>query len=641
MCTCGQNSLPYNPCGTCNPTPCTPQDCSCPITDLSTSCVLYTGDDLACSGILSNQILTDVITQLDAFICEVRDELILMFTLVNIGTGAKVFKGIDSLGRKQLRTITKTGDLIVVTENANEIDVTIDEDALEDFVQTNQLTYSVDNIGGGVEIYKDSTIVGDNEQFNLRTIVSDTLEVTEDGDNVRVEQADESGIPQFIVNSDYLGVTELGTEVKPFKNLQNALDAYVGNGVSNKVPENLGTLIRVRKDVNTFVGSLTYAGLNVIIENGATLSSNPTTGTFLCDVDSDATLPTNINYSMLNFSDTDTLDISITVEKGGNIQLQKRFIKNRGNNINLGGANGKIVRFSGDTSGVYKIAEVSVVSPSAESIFSLNEDNQAGFFNDGLENVIVSGTVQGFNSQLAYVGLNSKMSVNDCTLQFGEGATPFNINTIPIKINGGQVVCDNVSINNPTNLVNVVSLETETAVGGTFIASESKLGDNPEYVFANDDTGATTSCVLTLDKCTNTATVGDAFLKSFMASGIWNVRITDCNFNDWKVDDTKIKLIPGSLNTLGGNVVETLAEYASKALAVIGGLFTGCAFVNRKVITTGAFIAGVEYKISNIGNTDFTLIGASANTVGLYFTATGVGGGTTGTADLIIRDIVI
>lgn len=48
-------------------------------------------------------------------------------------------------------------------------------------------------------------------------------------------------------------------------------------------------------------------------------------------------------------------------------------------------------------------------------------------------------------------------------------------------------------------------------------------------------------------------------------------------------------------------------------------------------ITAGAFVVHVTYQILTIGTTDFTLIGASANTVGLRFIATGVGAGT-GTA---------
>lgn len=42
----------------------------------------------------------------------------------------------------------------------------------------------------------------------------------------------------------------------------------------------------------------------------------------------------------------------------------------------------------------------------------------------------------------------------------------------------------------------------------------------------------------------------------------------------------------------------------------------------------GSFTVGQSYKIVTVGTTDFTLIGASANTIGVIFTATGVGSGT-------------
>jgi hypothetical protein len=48
----------------------------------------------------------------------------------------------------------------------------------------------------------------------------------------------------------------------------------------------------------------------------------------------------------------------------------------------------------------------------------------------------------------------------------------------------------------------------------------------------------------------------------------------------------------------------------------------------------GAFVIGQEYKIVAIGSTDFTLIGAASNTVGVIFTATGVGTGS-GTASIV------
>ncbi len=45
-------------------------------------------------------------------------------------------------------------------------------------------------------------------------------------------------------------------------------------------------------------------------------------------------------------------------------------------------------------------------------------------------------------------------------------------------------------------------------------------------------------------------------------------------------------------------------------------------------VTAGSFVIGKSYTIRSIGTTDYTLIGAVANTVGVLFTATGVGSGT-------------
>lgn len=50
--------------------------------------------------------------------------------------------------------------------------------------------------------------------------------------------------------------------------------------------------------------------------------------------------------------------------------------------------------------------------------------------------------------------------------------------------------------------------------------------------------------------------------------------------------------------------------------------------VDDNELTAGAFIIGHKYTITSVGNTDFTAIGASGNTVGVVFTATGVGSGT-------------
>lgn len=44
-------------------------------------------------------------------------------------------------------------------------------------------------------------------------------------------------------------------------------------------------------------------------------------------------------------------------------------------------------------------------------------------------------------------------------------------------------------------------------------------------------------------------------------------------------------------------------------------------------VTAGSFVVGTEYTIASVGTTNFVAIGAASNTVGVVFTATGVGSG--------------
>ena len=104
-------------------TPCTgTPDCTCPVKDLSTDCSTYTGDDLVNSGITKNTILTKVITDLDTYINNKFNEALNYLSLINIGAGAKVFKGISGIGNKEIRTIEQ-GDDILVTEETDTIKI--------------------------------------------------------------------------------------------------------------------------------------------------------------------------------------------------------------------------------------------------------------------------------------------------------------------------------------------------------------------------------------------------------------------------------------------------------------------------------------------------------------------------------------
>ncbi len=208
-------------CNSCQPTicnQCPPTECECAVR-ISTDCVTYTGDDLACSSIPKNTILTDVIIQLDAFICQAIADLDAAINLINIGTGAEIYKGIDGIGRRELRKINPVGDLITVTQNTNDISVSIDENALGDFIEENQITYTCDSLGViptiGNEgfIYKETVnLIGDITEFRFRSIhnTDGTVEIIEEADTVLINSK------TFIEEGDNVTVTGTGTPTDPF-----------------------------------------------------------------------------------------------------------------------------------------------------------------------------------------------------------------------------------------------------------------------------------------------------------------------------------------------------------------------------------------------------------------------------------------
>jgi hypothetical protein len=82
----------------------------------------------------------------------------------------------------------------------------------------------------------------------------------------------------------------------------------------------------------------------------------------------------------------------------------------------------------------------------------------------------------------------------------------------------------------------------------------------------------------------------------------------------------------------------TLEAAATAALTWRSGVYD-LEMIGPAVASTD-IVSGKVYTIASVGTTDFTLVGATANTVGLSFTATGVGVGTgtvEGVVDLIMN----
>jgi hypothetical protein len=84
----------------------------------------------------------------------------------------------------------------------------------------------------------------------------------------------------------------------------------------------------------------------------------------------------------------------------------------------------------------------------------------------------------------------------------------------------------------------------------------------------------------------------------------------------------------------------TLGTQSDTAVNILGGSISNVTISNADIsansvhgpiITAGSFVVGQVYTIVSVGTTNFTSIGASSNTIGVTFIATGVGSGT-GTA---------
>ena len=103
---------------------------------------------------------------------------------------------------------------------------------------------------------------------------------------------------------------------------------------------------------------------------------------------------------------------------------------------------------------------------------------------------------------------------------------------------------------------------------------------------------------------------------------------------DNSVNVATTNFVTSAISTATG-ALGTMSQQNANAVAITGGTITGGtisgASLYGSIITAGSFVVGVTYTILTVGSTSFTAIGASANTVGITFVATGVGSGT-GTA---------
>jgi len=212
MCTtCNQNNCggctqEINICNQCV----SEQPCDCAVKDLSTDCSVYNQDNIECNSVVviaKNTILSEALSNIVSWSCTKFTELATYLRIINVGTGASIYAGDNLIGEKKLRKLKSTDNSVIITQGTDDINFTttvydgsetkiangtnttvVGTGTIASPYQVNSLnsTYSNLNIGTGAQIYKDSTVVGSNTQFNLRKIKSSnaSLTVTEETNDV-------------------------------------------------------------------------------------------------------------------------------------------------------------------------------------------------------------------------------------------------------------------------------------------------------------------------------------------------------------------------------------------------------------------------------------------------------------------------
>lgn len=215
-------------------TPCTSGDCGCKVL-ISSDCVNKVDVDLACASILKGQTLSEVLTQLDAYICQRFESVENFVQLANIGTGSQIYKGVNIFGKKELRTLLES-NLVSLVQGTETITVSINEAALAEFIRTNQ----------------------------SNTVVTP-------GTNITVEGDGSTGTP-YVINATNTGVASVtGTQV----NNTDPLNPIIEDAVLERLDEGNGSGVRFFGKDPTFYGNIGLDAIDLSYSD----ADSPTLGT--------------------------------------------------------------------------------------------------------------------------------------------------------------------------------------------------------------------------------------------------------------------------------------------------------------------------------------------------------------------------
>src|SRR5690606_24554543 len=102
---------------------------------------------------------------------------------------------------------------------------------------------------------------------------------------------------------------------KPFKTIQNAVNAFIGTGTADNPQFAGGAIIIQRGNTYGFTGNWSIRDITIVVEEGVIINHTPSSGMYLVDYDS-------LNENAANFE--------LNIREGAQINLNERGFRNRG-----------------------------------------------------------------------------------------------------------------------------------------------------------------------------------------------------------------------------------------------------------------------------------------------------------------------
>lgn len=214
--------------------------------------------------------------------------------------------------------------------------------------------------------------------------------------------------------------------------------------------------------------------------------------------------------------------------------------------------------------------------------------------------------------------------------------------------------------------VEAILLSNQASVADDGASTAGKVGSLPSWIYTNNVSGYgygtggarggfNTSTGVTAARTVSTAK--RALTETFVRNAVQDVYLQGGDASIFMSTPGVIRKFSEYLFTSSARVATLMSDVseARKAAVATGSVnvfvtdFGTLKMVPNRLqqphgdgtsVTAGSFVAGTVYVINTVGTTDFTLIGATANTVGVIFTATGAGSGT-GTAKAACSDVFI